>query len=43
MPFGMITTTLAENSDTINAANLKRALEFIETGSAKGKVVLEGF
>ena len=40
---GKIKTTLAENFGTINAANLKRAHEFIETGRAKGKVVLEGF
>ncbi len=40
---GKIKTTLAENFGTINAKNLKRAHEFIETGRAKGKVVLEGF
>jgi NADPH:quinone reductase len=40
---GKIKTTLAENFGTINAANLKRAHELIETGRAKGKVVLEGF
>ncbi len=40
---GKIKTTLAENFGTINAANLKRAHEFVETGRAKGKIVLEGF
>lgn len=40
---GKLKTTLAENFGTINATNLKRAHEFIETGRAKGKVVLEGF
>jgi NADPH:quinone reductase len=40
---GKIKTTLAENFGTINATNLKRAHEFVETGRAKGKVVLEGF
>jgi NADPH:quinone reductase len=40
---GKIKTTLAENFGAINAANLKRAHELIETGRAKGKVVLEGF
>jgi hypothetical protein len=28
---------------TINAANLRRAHAFIESGAASGKVVLEGF
>ncbi len=40
---GKIKTTLAENFGTINATNLKRAHEYVETGRAKGKVVLEGF
>jgi NADPH:quinone reductase len=40
---GKIKTTLAENFGVINAANLQRAHEFIETGRAKGKIVLEGF
>lgn len=40
---GKIKTTLAENFGTINAANLKRAHKYIETGRARGKVVLEGF
>lgn len=40
---GTIRTTLAENFGTINAANLKRAHALIESGRAKGKIVLEGF
>lgn len=40
---GQVRTTLAEHFGTINAANLKRAHAFIESGTARGKVVLEGF
>jgi NADPH:quinone reductase len=40
---GTLRTTLAENFGTINAANLKRAHALIESGRAKGKIVLEGF
>ncbi|MGD9536039.1 MAG: zinc-binding alcohol dehydrogenase family protein [Alphaproteobacteria bacterium] len=40
---GRLRTTLAERYGTINAANLKRAHAFIESGKARGKVVLEGF
>ncbi len=40
---GTVKTTLAEHFGTINAANLKRAHALIESGKAKGKVVLEGF
>ena len=40
---GRIRTTLAETFGAINAANLKRAHAFIESGKARGKVVLEGF
>ena len=40
---GVIHTTLAHAAGTINAANLKRAHELIESGRAKGKIVLEGF
>jgi zinc-binding alcohol dehydrogenase family protein len=36
-------TTFGEHFGTINAANLKRAHAFIESGKARGKVVLEGF
>lgn len=40
---GRLKTTLAERYGAINAANLMRAHAFIESGKAKGKVVLEGF
>lgn len=40
---GLIRTTLAERLGIINAANLKRAHALIETGKARGKIVLEGW
>lgn len=40
---GRIRTTLAETYGAINAANLKRAHAFIESGKARGKIVLAGF
>lgn len=40
---GRIKTTLAAHFGTINAANLRRAHELIESGTSRGKVVLEGF
>lgn len=40
---GTIKTTLAEHYGTINAENLKRAHALIESGKAKGKIVLENF
>lgn len=40
---GRIRSTLAENFGTINAANLMRAHAQIESGKARGKIVLEGF
>ncbi|AXS40724.1 zinc-binding alcohol dehydrogenase family protein [Breoghania sp. L-A4] len=40
---GTLRTTLGEVFGTICAENLKRAHEFIESGRARGKVVLEGF
>lgn len=40
---GTIRTTLGEHLGTINAANLRRAHALIESGRARGKVVLEGF
>lgn len=40
---GRVRTTLAEHFGTINAANLKRAHTLIESGKARGKIVLEGF
>ncbi|MFT4257240.1 MAG: zinc-binding dehydrogenase, partial [Pseudoxanthomonas sp.] len=40
---GRLRSTQAEHFGTINAANLKRAHALIESGRARGKVVLEGF
>jgi len=40
---GRIRTTVAEVIRPINAENLRRAHAFIETGRARGKIVLEGF
>lgn len=40
---GVIRTTLGEHFGSINAANLQRAHAHIESGTARGKVVLEGF
>ncbi|WP_158810746.1 zinc-binding alcohol dehydrogenase family protein [Beijerinckia sp. L45] len=40
---GRIRTTLGETYGAINATNLRRAHAHIESGRAKGKIVLEGF
>jgi zinc-binding alcohol dehydrogenase family protein len=40
---GLVRSTLAEHYGTINAANLLRAHALIESGKARGKVVLEGW
>jgi len=40
---GRIKTTLSETLHPINAANLKTAHAHLESGKAKGKIVLEGF
>jgi NADPH:quinone reductase len=40
---GVLQSTLAENFGFINAQNLKRAHALIESGRAKGKIVLESF
>ena len=40
---GTLKTTLGEHLDTINAENLKKAHTILESGKAKGKLVLEGF
>lgn len=40
---GVLRTTLTETFGTINAANLKRAHALLESGTARGKIVLEGF
>lgn len=40
---GAVRTTLSQTFGAINAANLRRAHALIESGRAKGKIVLEGF
>lgn len=40
---GTIRTTLADSFGPISAANLRRAHALIESGRARGKIVLEGF
>jgi len=40
---GTLRTTMAEHFGTINAKNLRRAHALIESGRARGKIVLEGF
>ncbi len=40
---GLIRTTLSERFGTINASNLKKAHALIESGKARGKLVLEGW
>ena len=40
---GVLRTTLDQTFGTINAVNLKRAHAFLESGKARGKVVLEGW
>lgn len=40
---GTIQTTLGEHYGKITAANLRKAHALIESGKAKGKIVLEGF
>lgn len=40
---GKVRTTVSEVLRPINAENLKKAHSLIETGRAKGKIVLEGF
>ena len=40
---GRIRTTVSEVLSPINAANLREAHRLIETGKAKGKIVVEGF
>jgi len=40
---GKIRTTLSEVISPINAANLQKAHAFIESGAARGKIVLEGW
>lgn len=40
---GKIQSTATQNFGTINAANLKKAHALLETNTARGKLVLEGF
>lgn len=40
---GTLKTTFGEHFGTINAENLRRAHSLLESGKAKGKIVLEGF
>jgi zinc-binding alcohol dehydrogenase family protein len=40
---GTLKTTLGEHFGSINAANLRRAHRLLESGTARGKIVLEGF
>ena len=40
---GRVRTTVGEHFGTIDAANLRRAHAFVESGKARGKVVLAGF
>ena len=40
---GVLKTTVGEHFGQINAANLRRAHALLESGKAKGKIVLEGF
>lgn len=40
---GIVKSTLGEHYGRINAANLRRAHAMLETGHARGKIVLEGF
>jgi zinc-binding alcohol dehydrogenase family protein len=40
---GVLKSTLAQHYGTINAANLRRAHQLIESGQSRGKIVLSGF
>jgi zinc-binding alcohol dehydrogenase family protein len=40
---GVLRTTVGEHFGTLNAANLMRAHAHLESGRARGKIVLEGF
>jgi NADPH:quinone reductase-like Zn-dependent oxidoreductase len=40
---GVLRSTLADHFGTINAANLRRAHQLLESGKARGKIVLSGF
>jgi NADPH2:quinone reductase len=40
---GVLRSTMSEHGGAVNAATLKRAHALVESGKAKGKIVLEGF
>jgi NADPH:quinone reductase-like Zn-dependent oxidoreductase len=40
---GVLQSTLTETFGSINAKNLRRAHALIESGRARGKIVLNGF
>jgi NADPH:quinone reductase-like Zn-dependent oxidoreductase len=40
---GVLKSTLTETFGAINAANLRRAHQLLESGKARGKIVLSGF
>ena len=40
---GRLRTTVAEVLSPINAANMREAHRLVETGAAKGKIVVEGW
>jgi NADPH:quinone reductase len=40
---GVIRTTITDTLGSINAVNLKKAHTLLESGRARGKLVLEGF
>lgn len=40
---GVLRSTLGEHYGRINANNLRRAHKLLESGKARGKIVLEGF
>ena len=40
---GTVKTTVGEHFGKINAENLRKAHALLESGKAKGKIVLEGF
>ena len=40
---GRIKTTVSKVLSPINAANMREAHRLVETGTAKGKIVVEGF
>jgi zinc-binding alcohol dehydrogenase family protein len=40
---GVLKTTVAERFGAINAANLRRAHQLLESGKSRGKIVLSGF